>query len=323
MKKLLMRLVMLAILTGIIFTAAPLALAHDGWVQSNTPLVRVGDMSYLDLQFGNHENNHRNYKLVNTWQYTNPSFRVKVHTPSGGVIDLASQLTNLGTTTNPAYSVSSFKAEEKGAYIAEATQTAILKYPQDSGPHRSIKYAKTIVTAVDAISAGEGNKSSNFSRLLGQELEIVPLTDPAQAHEGGKMTLQVLYQGQPLADEHVSMVPRSHIPPAEMGPPYDLMTDMDGKVTFQLQGPDYYLFNVHHTDNTQTAPEYTYTAHGAVLAMIVTPELHAKEKEAKTMNSSLPLGVSTDNWQLLVIAGAVQAGVMFGPRATRRLRKRS
>lgn len=321
MKKLLMRLVMLVFLTGIIFAAAPLALAHDGWVQSNSPLVRVGDMSYLDLQFGNHGNNHRDYKLINKWRVTDPTFNLKVHTPNGGVIDLKSQLTDLGTTSHPGYFVSSFKAEEKGAYIAEATQTAILTYPRDPGPHRSIKYAKTVVTAVNAISADEnGNKSSNYNRLIGQELEIVPLSDPAQAHEAGEMTLQVLYQGQPLPDAHVSMTPRSNIPPAVMGPPYDMMTDMEGKVTFELQGPDYYLFNVHHTDNSQTAPGYTYTAHGAVLAMIVTPELHEKEMKKHSM---LLMGIDADNWQLLTFAGVLQAGIMFGPRAARRIRNRS
>ena len=48
--------------------------AHDTWVQTNTPLIRVGDAVHIDLMLGNHGNDHRDFKLASKvdpaeWQY--------------------------------------------------------------------------------------------------------------------------------------------------------------------------------------------------------------------------------------------------------------
>ncbi len=44
-------------------TCAGGANAHDGWIQTNTAKVAVGDMCYIDMLFGNHGNTHRDYKV--------------------------------------------------------------------------------------------------------------------------------------------------------------------------------------------------------------------------------------------------------------------
>jgi len=36
--------------------------AHDGWIQSNVSRTIKGEMVYIDMQFGNHGNTHRDYK---------------------------------------------------------------------------------------------------------------------------------------------------------------------------------------------------------------------------------------------------------------------
>jgi uncharacterized GH25 family protein len=41
-------------------------------------------------------------------------------------------------------------------------------------------------------------KSPRAGVVLGDELELVPVTDLAKAHEGDKVTLRVLSSGQPL-----------------------------------------------------------------------------------------------------------------------------
>ena len=40
------------------------ALAHDTWVQTNTNVVRTGDVVHIDLMLGNHGNEHRDFKLA-------------------------------------------------------------------------------------------------------------------------------------------------------------------------------------------------------------------------------------------------------------------
>ena len=45
--------------------AAPTAaFGHDTWVQTNTNLVRSGDVVHIDLMLGNHGNEHRDFKLA-------------------------------------------------------------------------------------------------------------------------------------------------------------------------------------------------------------------------------------------------------------------
>jgi uncharacterized GH25 family protein len=45
--------------------AAPVSVfAHDTWVETNTNLVRAGDVVHVDLMLGNHGNTHRDFKLA-------------------------------------------------------------------------------------------------------------------------------------------------------------------------------------------------------------------------------------------------------------------
>ena len=39
--------------------AAVPAFAHDGWTQTNAPIVAQGQVSYVELLFGNHSNEHK------------------------------------------------------------------------------------------------------------------------------------------------------------------------------------------------------------------------------------------------------------------------
>jgi len=59
---------------------------------------------------------------------------------------------------------------------------------------------------------------------LGDELEIVPVTDLARAHEGDKVTLRVLWRGKPVDDAIVTI---DHKPLAE--------TDAAGEARLKLR----------------------------------------------------------------------------------------
>jgi nickel transport protein len=54
--------------------------------------------------------------------------------------------------------------------------------------------------------------SPGAGAALGDELEIVPVTDLARAHEGDKVTLRVLWRGKPVDDAIVAI---DHRPLAE------------------------------------------------------------------------------------------------------------
>ena len=55
------------------------------------------------------------------------------------------------------------------------------------------KFCKTLITS--------GHPDSGYAKVLGQTLEIVPVTDPASVSVGDEMTVKILYKGKPLATE--------------------------------------------------------------------------------------------------------------------------
>lgn len=57
------------------------------------------------------------------------------------------------------------------------------------------KYCKTLVTV--------GKADDGWSRVLGQKLEIVPLSDPTAARVGDVVAFRFLYDGKPFAPENV------------------------------------------------------------------------------------------------------------------------
>ena len=89
------------------------------------------------------------------------------------------------------------------------------------------------------VTVGDKADSAVFKEKLGQELEIVPLKNPAELKEGEVFPLQIFYKGKPLAGETViataDTVVVKDIESAEdhreiQG--FSSKTDKDGKVNF-------------------------------------------------------------------------------------------
>ena len=57
------------------------------------------------------------------------------------------------------------------------------------------KFCKTLITV--------GKADDGWSKVLGQTLEIVPLTDPTQAKAGDDVEFKILFDGQPFAPDMV------------------------------------------------------------------------------------------------------------------------
>ena len=266
--------------------------AHDGWVQSNAMRVSQGDMIYIDMQFGNHGNTHRDYKIYpSKWDVTKSSFML--HMPDGNIADLNETVIDVGVdqtqtfcggattyTDKNGYLVASFKAQQKGMYIADVQQDTVVSY----APERSIKCTKAFVGVVPSSSVGNCSRAlAGFDNVLGQVLEIVPLNDPTKLRVGDTITFQVLFKGEPLADAHVAVIPRGKtLPP--MGEPSsnDLMTDMDGIASFTFDEANYHLIVVHKdTDEAGSldGKAYTNTKYAATLTTIVRPAPVHKAKK--------------------------------------------
>ena len=72
-----------------------------------------------------------------------------------------------------------------GKAVSKKGLTGVIK----SGKYE--KFSKTLLPV--------GGKTEGFDRVVGQQLEIMPVTDPATLHPGDEMKVRVLFEGKPLA----------------------------------------------------------------------------------------------------------------------------
>lgn len=123
--------------------------------------------------------------------------------------------------------------------VAEGADEALKRHeaagtlPKAPIVRRYAKYGKTVV------EVGTGARA--FQRVVGQPLEFVPLTDPAQARAGRELRVRLLFNGTPLARArfHAGMAPeRNEARRKDM----DLTTTDDGTAVVALAAPG--LWNV-------------------------------------------------------------------------------
>lgn len=295
-------------LLGIVF-------AHDGWVQSNVSRVNVNDMVYIDMQFGNHQNMHRDYKIyASKWDINKSTFAL--HTPKGETIDFKNSVIDVGMDEVKAlangtvtyldrngYLVTSFVASQKGIYIVDVRQDTVVSY----APERSIKCTKAILGAIQS-SMRSNSQLSGYDRTLGQLLEIIPLKDPTNLAVGDTLPFQILFKGVPLQDAEVSVIPRGKTLPAMGMPnPYDLCTDEHGKASFTFNEANYHLIVVHkETDESGTLDGklYSMTKYAAALTAIIGPA-HQQG------SSSSPMAIFSDSTSFALIAVLAPAFVLL------------
>jgi hypothetical protein len=124
--------------------AAVPASAHDGWSQTNTPIVGMGEVSYVELLLGNHSNHHASYRIEGKW--STQTSKVYVTTPSGQKADISDTLFYTGEekeTEDPGknnYYVASFSSSKPGAYIISAEGDSVFKNGDNAS--RTLRSAK-------------------------------------------------------------------------------------------------------------------------------------------------------------------------------------
>jgi uncharacterized GH25 family protein len=240
------------------------SIAHDTWVQTNTNVVRSGDMVLVDLMLGNHGNEHRDFKLAN--KITLEHSTLHVFAPDGKQYDLKDRLVDTGYAPREGYWSAKFVAEKPGLYMAVHTLDKLHRTT------RAIKSAKTffvISPSLDKVSPDY----QGFNRPLGHPLEIVPVAHPVTPMGPGKpISVQVLYEGKPLVDSLVTFIPRGTTLEEGFDPQFERQTDTAGKASFTPTEGNYVLVVVHHREPEQKGEGYDGTSYSATLTVFV-PEL--------------------------------------------------
>jgi uncharacterized GH25 family protein len=242
-------------------------MAHDAWVQTNTNLVRAGDVVHIDLMLGNHGNSHRDFKLAGKPDLDGAS--LDVIDPAGKSYDLKSMLTDAGYSPQEGYWTTRFEPVAPGLYTVAQRSDRVMRY----APERSIKCAKTFFIASESLDKVKP-VNPGFDRRLGHELELVPLLNPvAPMGPGNPIKVRLLFKGKPLAGERVSFIPRGSELKSDLDVRYERITDDRGEAGFEPNEANVFLIAAHKTvadeKGVLDGKPYQFTKYGATLTVFV------------------------------------------------------
>lgn len=248
--------------------AAPLtAFGHDTWVETNTNLVRSGDVVHLDLMLGNHGNEHRDFKLAGKVSLEGAS--LEVIDPDGKRYDAKDRLIDAGYAPQEGYWTTPFEPAKPGLYTVAHRSDRVMTY----APERSIRSGKTFFVASSSLDKPPAD-NPGFDRPLGHDLELVPVLNPVTPMgPGTPIRVRLLYKGKPLAGERVSFIPRGATLKAGLDGRYERQTDEKGEASFEPTEANCYLIAAHKTEPKEggvlDGKRYEFTKYGATLTVFV------------------------------------------------------
>lgn len=240
------------------------ALAHDTWVETNSPLIRTGDAVYIDLRLGNHGNDHRDFKLANKIDVE--SCTLEIIAPDGRSYDLKPSLVDTGYAPSEGYWNAKFVAAAPGRYLVAHQLDKIVKHGRAI---RAIKSGKTYFAVSDRLDEVEPARSG-LEGPLGHPLELVLSADSIGPLGPGKsIDVQLLFKGEPLPDTRISFIPRRQALKEGFDEQYERMTDSQGRASFTPRTGDQYLVVAHHAPDDEPGEGYERTAYSATLTVFV------------------------------------------------------
>ena len=248
--------------------ASPLpALAHDTWVQTNTNLVRTGDVIHIDVLLGNHGNEHRDFKQAGKLSLDGAS--LEVIDPNGKHYDIKERLIDTGYTPQEGFWTARFEPVARGMYIVSQRSDKVMSY----APERSIKSGKTFFVASPSLDKPRMD-NPGFDKPLGHDLELVPLLNPVTPMgPGTPIRIRLLYKGKPLSGERVSFIPRGSKLKPGLDENFERMTDDDGEVSFEPTEANCYLVAAHKTEPKEAGSlegkAYEFTKYSATMTIFV------------------------------------------------------
>ncbi|WP_341279489.1 DUF4198 domain-containing protein [Paenibacillus sp. FSL H8-0537] len=260
-KKKLAAAALAAVLT---FSVSATVFAHDGWTQTNAPIIAQGEVAYVDMLFGNHSNDHKSYRITGQWGVD--SSKVYVTSPAGVKTDITSTRFYTGeaaTETEPAVNngfVASFSAASPGAYIVTGESDSV----STTSLSRSLRSAKSFVAISDLPLISRVSALKGFANPVSLDrAEFVPQFNPAAAVPGQDVKVQLLLKGKPVADTEVSLIRRSN------SEGQTLTTDDNGFVTYKTGAADYYLLRASTSTEESKEGEYTKVNYTATMTYTV------------------------------------------------------
>jgi hypothetical protein len=239
----------------------PVALAHDTWVEVNTPEIREGNLVHVDLKLGNHGNDHRDFKLHSLITLDHAS--LSVYMPCGCEADLKPNVIGTAYEAKQGYWTARYTTTKPGLHVVSHELDTL------HGKIRAIKSAKTYFVVGPNPTATKG-PLMRCDRPLGHPLELVPLTNPVTESGPSKpIRVRVLFEKQPLANARVSFIPRGQELTPGFDETFERMTDANGEVEFTPTEANLILVVIHHRELERSGEGYESTYYSATLTVAV------------------------------------------------------
>jgi uncharacterized GH25 family protein len=239
------------------------AAAHDTWVQTNTNVIRMGDVIHCDLMLGNHGNEHRDFKLAS--KVDPAASTLEILAPDGKRYDLKDRLVDTGYTPQEGFWTAKFAPTTPGLYLVAHTFDKVMSY----APERAVKSAKTFFVVSRSLDrVPESNPG--FDRALGHSLELIPETNPVTPMGPGMpLAVRLLYKGKPLPGAQIAFIPRGETLVEGIDTRYERTTDAQGRAKFTPSAANYYLIVAHYKEPKESGKGYEYTLYSATLTVYV------------------------------------------------------
>lgn len=241
-----------------------LASAHDTWIQTNSPIVRTGEVVHVDLRLGNHGNQHRDFKLAGllTLDWTT----LDHVEPDGTRTDLKSRLYTSASAEKQGYWTTPVTLSQPGVHQFVQKLDRVMNHGKSI---RSIRTAKSFALASDSLDAPKIDGHAHETPA-GLPFEIVLNTCPfGEVCAGHPITVTVLHHGKPIQDAVVSFIPEGETLQEEMDPNYEFATDASGSATFIPKKATRYLIAAHHTAMDEKTEEFEFTSYATTIVLSV------------------------------------------------------
>ncbi|WP_017185708.1 DUF4198 domain-containing protein [Alkalibacillus haloalkaliphilus] len=244
------------------------AFGHNGWIESNNPIVELGQNAYVSLYLGNHSDQHTSYRIDRKWGVQDS--KVVVKTPSNQEVNITDEFYYMGEVSevdddraglNNFYN-GSFTVEEEGLYTVIAKGD--FKYGEQE--EATVRTAKSFVGTNENPTLSEMDQLKGFDQpQVSKRVEVVPLFNPLTVQSGDYVTAQLMFDGEPVEDQEVAVIQRS------TSKDLQLVTDLNGKIAWETMDADYYLIR---SEFEQDDIKYE-----ATMTFVVNEEYNQEESE--------------------------------------------
>ena len=254
--------IILLISFGLILSASSLLLAHEFWLMPSKFKVKVNELMTLNFYVGEDFTGEIwGKRIERTLKFTD--FVGKKQTDLTALTiqsdsnDIQLSFDKEGTHVLAMRSKNSFIALEAGKfndYLKDDGIENIYALREKNGdldkPSRELysRCAKTLIQV--------GDKTDNtFKKNTGMPLEIIPLQNPYLAKIGDKITVNVLFEGKPLADKMIVTWNKTATTKTRQ---QKLRTDAKGNMTFTLDEKGQWMVSTVHMIALVNNPEGNY-----------------------------------------------------------------